>query len=301
MGTQQERRLSDVTEQRMLTLISEAETIRVIPLEDITLDDELQPRRALDDALWQEYMFLLGDGVKLPPVVVFSDGDKLWLADGYHRWHAHKALGTVATIEAEVRQGSYSAALRHSLSVNFSHGKRREKGDYLKAYGAALRHRLLEDPADADAVQALLNCSMNWAYSLTAGARADADAARDAQIAAGKEAGKTVRQIAKETGVPRSTVQDRVRKPQTAKTGQASPPQLAAAEAALPHVTNPAANRWWAALRALEAINDLAPVEMLMQEPCPGIEERFEMALRHTHAWTAAFLRARRHRAIKVT
>jgi hypothetical protein len=58
-------------------------------------------------------------------------------------------------------------------------------------------------------VQRLLCCSLRLAYDLTEAARDEAEEARDAAIAAGKPAGKSNRQIERETGVPRATI-DRV-------------------------------------------------------------------------------------------
>jgi hypothetical protein len=264
---------------------------RMILLDDITLNPELQPRANLDTALWQEYMFLLGDGVTLPPVVVFSEGDKLWLADGYHRWHAHKAIGDRNAIEAEVHQGSFADAMRYALGVNYAHGKRRDKADYRKAYQTALKHNLLANPADADGLQALLNCSTSWSYSLTAGARAEADEKKNSQIAAGKRDGKSNRQVARETGVSEPTVRRRQRAASRAHSTKATQPHPA--QEALEKVTSPVANRWWGALRALEAINDVAPVELLMRERYDGgIDERFEAALHRAHSWINDFHRS---------
>jgi predicted transcriptional regulator len=60
---------------------------------------------------------------------------------------------------------------------------------------------------DAEGVAPLLRCSDSHAYELTATVRAAAAAIQDAALVAERNADKTVRQIADETGVPRSTIQ----------------------------------------------------------------------------------------------
>jgi predicted transcriptional regulator len=60
---------------------------------------------------------------------------------------------------------------------------------------------------DAEGVAPLLCCSGSHAYELTATVRAAAAAIQDAALVVERNAGKTVRQIADETGVPRSTIQ----------------------------------------------------------------------------------------------
>ena len=82
-----------------------------VPLDAITLDDELQPRARLDAGTLANYVELLTDGVKFPPVTVFRDSDEiLWLADGFHRWQAHKQLNLDA-IDIEQIEGSRRDAL----------------------------------------------------------------------------------------------------------------------------------------------------------------------------------------------
>jgi hypothetical protein len=104
-----------------------------------------------------------------------------------------------------VRQGNALDAVRISLAANAEHGKRREPGDYRKAYGIACRYELVK-PTDSDAVAALLRCSIQWARNLTADARELERAAQEAAFERGRDEGKTVREIAEDTGVHHSTV-----------------------------------------------------------------------------------------------
>jgi uncharacterized ParB-like nuclease family protein len=57
-----------------------------------------------------EYGEELEAGAKFPPVVVFYDGEKYWLADGYHRLAAHATAGK-ETIAAEVHEGTKRDAI----------------------------------------------------------------------------------------------------------------------------------------------------------------------------------------------
>jgi len=93
-------------------------------------------------------------------------------------------------------------------------------------------------------------------------ARAITEAARDAEIMALKAAGKSVRQIERETGVPKSTVQDAVRNFQPRNSGHpdhepaedpARVEHRAAVIAEINDSFSPRGDRWWNALRALEA------------------------------------------------
>jgi hypothetical protein len=184
-----------------------------LALSDIILDPDLQPRQRIDEATCKEYLDALIDGAVFPPVTVFREGAQHWLADGYHRLHAHKAAG-LTEIRAIVAPGTRLDALRFALGANAIHGKRREAGDYRAAYIRACDNGLV-DPVDSDAVQALLRCTIRWAITLTEAARADANRARDAEIVARKAAGQSNRAIARDVGVSHQTVGRAVSGPKT--------------------------------------------------------------------------------------
>jgi transposase len=75
-----------------------------------------------------------------------------------------------------------------------------------------------------DAMVRLIGCSGRYADQLTTKARERAREEREARIIALKAEGKTVRDIAGELGVSKSTVSDAVRKKNSAETGQADEP-----------------------------------------------------------------------------
>lgn len=102
---------------------------QVIELCDIELDGGTQPRAEIDQDLVSEYAECLD---KLPPVTVFFDGVKYWLADGFHRFHAHNRAN-LSEINCIVINGTQRDAILHSVGVNADHGKRRTNEDKQKA------------------------------------------------------------------------------------------------------------------------------------------------------------------------
>lgn len=105
----------------------------------IRTDGGTQPRAQIDMATVAEYAEDMAREAAFPPVVVFFDGEYYWLADGFHRYHAALSLG-LATLDADVRQGTLQEAQWYSYSVNQSHGLRRTPGDIRHAVEAALMH-----------------------------------------------------------------------------------------------------------------------------------------------------------------
>jgi ParB-like chromosome segregation protein Spo0J len=101
-------------------------------LNEITLDQKCQPRKELDKDTVNEYIERMQEGDKFPPVVVFDDGEKKWLADGFHRYEASKLTGFM-DITAEVKEGSRRDAILYSVQANADHGKRRTNADKRKA------------------------------------------------------------------------------------------------------------------------------------------------------------------------
>lgn len=102
---------------------------QVINICDIELDGGTQPRTEIDQNLVDEYAECLD---KLPPVTVFFDGVKYWLADGFHRFHAHNRAN-LSEINCIVINGTQRDAILHSVGVNADHGKRRTNEDKRKA------------------------------------------------------------------------------------------------------------------------------------------------------------------------
>jgi ParB-like chromosome segregation protein Spo0J len=230
-------------------------------------------RAEIDADTWQEYAQLLVDGHALPPVLVVRDGERDWLVDGFHRWHAHKPLSLVE-IAAQVREGNALDALRASLRANAEHGKRREPADFRRGYKLAIKHQLVP-PTDSEAVADLLRCTVQWARDLTASARERERILEQQRIERGKAEGKSNRQIAREVGVDGRTVRNRLAaekgkpfvSPHPIEADPDDPRQIdiedvlqeatpaEAVRATLAKLAQPEVREWHRALEALRGIN----------------------------------------------
>jgi hypothetical protein len=113
-----------------------------LELKNLRIDGGTQPRAAIDEETVAEYAEALREGITFPPVVAFHDGSVYWLADGFHRYHAHRRAG-LEKIEVDVRDGMLRDAILHSVGANTEHGLRRTNEDKRKAVITMLTHELV--------------------------------------------------------------------------------------------------------------------------------------------------------------
>lgn len=116
-----------------------------LKLQDIRLDGNTQPRSRVYDETVTAYTEALLDGAKFPPVDVFFDGKHYWLADGFHRYHAHRR-NKHNTIDATVHKGTKRDAFIFSRGANAEHGLPRTNEEK-----RAVIISLLQDPEYEDA------------------------------------------------------------------------------------------------------------------------------------------------------
>ena len=94
--------------------------VEYLTLDEIRRDGGTQPRAAINlqhVKLLEEQM---EDGQQLEPVIVFYDGESYWLADGFHRWHAHRNREE-EVIACVIHQGSRRDAVLYSVGANSDH------------------------------------------------------------------------------------------------------------------------------------------------------------------------------------
>lgn len=124
-----------------------------IKLTKIKFDERLQNRVKIDSETVKEYSDAIDAGVKLPDVTVFFDGSDYWLADGFHRYHAHDNL-KILEINADVRNGTLREAILFSVGVNAAHGLRRTNADKRKAVETMLDDEVWSKWADREIARA---------------------------------------------------------------------------------------------------------------------------------------------------
>lgn len=121
-------------------------------ISEITIDSSIQTRAGINDAIVKEYAAELMAGLTFPPVVIFDDGNKKYLADGFHRLAAAKQVGR-DRFAVDIRQGRKQDALMHSLKANAEHGLRRTNEDKQHAVELLLDDFEYSDASDREIAQ----------------------------------------------------------------------------------------------------------------------------------------------------
>lgn len=106
-------------------------------LEHIDIYGGTQARVATNDEAISSYADAMLEGAIFPPITVFYDGSKYWLADGFHRFLAAQR-NEQAQITAEVHTGSRTDALKFALGANATNGIYRSNADKRNAVEIAL-------------------------------------------------------------------------------------------------------------------------------------------------------------------
>lgn len=108
-----------------------------IELSKITADQSAQPRSNIEVGRVTEYTDDMDRGDKFPPLVVFQEGARYWLADGFHRYYAATNAG-LKSVDCSVSPGTLRDAVLYSCGANASHGMRRTNDDKRRAVSRLL-------------------------------------------------------------------------------------------------------------------------------------------------------------------
>ena len=112
--------------------------VEPVSLDAIVFDADTQIRAAISECVVSDYAERMAEGVEFPPVVLFHDGSRSYMADGFHRGLAAKRNGTT-DISATVKAGTRTDALWHALGANRANGHRLTPADKKHAIELALR------------------------------------------------------------------------------------------------------------------------------------------------------------------
>ncbi len=108
-----------------------------ISLELIDIYSGTQTRVTTIDEAVDSYAEAMKQGTEFPPIDVYFDGTKYFLADGFHRYLAAKR-NEEPDISANVTEGSRLDALKHALGANATNGIYRTNADKRHAAEIAL-------------------------------------------------------------------------------------------------------------------------------------------------------------------
>lgn len=99
-----------------------------INIDLINISAGTQSRAEINEQAVTEYAEALQGGSIFPAVRVYHDGINYYLADGFHRYHAHNRIKRKA-IDADVIAGTLRDAILHACGANALHGLRRTTED----------------------------------------------------------------------------------------------------------------------------------------------------------------------------
>lgn len=97
----------------------------------------MQIRAEMHEATIEDYAIDLEHERPFPPIVVYHDGDKYWLSEGFHRVLAARRIDLIE-LPADIRKGGRKDALWNAAASNKEHGLRRTNADKRKAVQTAL-------------------------------------------------------------------------------------------------------------------------------------------------------------------
>lgn len=136
-----------------------------LELDRITVDDAISCRDVLDETAIQHYGLAMVEGRwdwarPEAPLTVFFDGERYWLADGFHRERGARRA-EIATVVVEVHEGGRREAELYAAGSNKYHGVPRTNGT---KRNAVLRALQAKEYAGWTQVQIAASCGVSQQY-----------------------------------------------------------------------------------------------------------------------------------------
>lgn len=118
-----------------------ADQIKAIPWPSIRTDGGTQMRVGMSQATIDRYAEDMGNGDAFPALIVYLDSrGSYWLADGFHRYQAHRqAFGVDKPILCKVESGEKRDAVLYAARANSKHGLPRTPEDKRYAVDTLLK------------------------------------------------------------------------------------------------------------------------------------------------------------------
>ncbi len=116
------------------------EELKQIEIAAIQADAGVQVRTCIHEETVAAYHERMVAGDAFPPIVVFDDGQMLWLADGFHRMEAAKRARR-PSIATRLKTGTRDDAAWYALGANRANGLPMSTADKVRAVKQALLMR----------------------------------------------------------------------------------------------------------------------------------------------------------------
>lgn len=111
-----------------------------LKLTQLERDTATQSRLAIDTVTVESYGDLMKDGAKFEAIVVFFDGKRYWVADGWHRCAAAQ-WASLKSLDCMVYEGTREDAIVYACTANSQHGKAMSNADKRKCVETMLKLR----------------------------------------------------------------------------------------------------------------------------------------------------------------
>jgi len=131
-----------------------------LKVKNLIIDESVQARESLKEKAVNEYAEMMTNENPFPPIIVFANGQRYIVADGFHRVAASKKAGK-KHIKAEVRKGSMRDAMFYATGANADHGVRRTNKDKRKAVRTLLLDKKWREQSDSEIAE---HCSVTSAF-----------------------------------------------------------------------------------------------------------------------------------------